>query len=99
MPTSPSLLLPILLLLLLHPTEREMEWLCRRGCVCHEESVQPVQSHLPLLAGQWRERPRRAGGLSTDNEEIIVLLFVFFLHEVLLILLAGGDFCEVGVAK
>lgn len=46
-----------LLLFLLHPTEREMEWLCRRGCVCHEESVQPVQSHLPLLAGQWQERP------------------------------------------
>ena len=61
MHTSPSLLLPTLLLplllFLLHPTEREMEWLCRRGCVCHEESVQPVQSHLPLLAGQWQERP------------------------------------------
>ena len=34
--------------------EREVEWLRRRGRVRHEESLQPDQPQLALLAGQCR---------------------------------------------
>lgn len=44
-----------------------MEWLCRRGRVGHEESLQPVQPRLALLAGQLAGEAETGVGLEGES--------------------------------